>query len=58
MNIFMSNYILGQFNYNDTDIYYGFKTDNLKWRSSSFRSNLVFPNFDVSNDIFPNSTDS
>ena len=33
------------------DIYYGFKSDKLKWRSES-----SFPNFDDSNDIFPNST--
>ena len=25
------------------DIYYGFKSDNLKWISSSFRQNQVFP---------------
>ena len=39
MHIFKSNY-KGQCNY--TDIYYGFKSDNLKWRSSSFRPNLIF----------------
>ena len=41
MHIFMSNY-KGQCNY--TDVYYnGFKSDNLKLRSSSFTVNLVFP---------------
>ena len=37
----MSNYILVQLNY--TDIYYDYKSNNLKWISSSFRLNLVFP---------------
>ena len=29
---------------------------HLKWQSSSFRLHENFPNFDGSNDIFPNST--
>ena len=53
MHIFVSNN-KGQCNY--TDIYYGFKSDNLKWRSRSFRPNLNVLNFDGSNGNFPNST--
>ena len=40
MHTFMSNY-KGQCDY--TDIYYGFESDNSKWRSSSFKPNLFFP---------------
>ena len=36
----MSNY-KGQFSY--SNIYYGLKSDNLKWRSSSFEQIQVFP---------------
>ena len=49
MHIFVSNY-KGQCN--NTDIYYGSESDNLKWRSSSFGPKTSFPNFDSSNDIF------